>query len=181
MLFCYAARQRFVAWLWSHKNLDALLLCSLQLWFVTYVCGSLYVSFTRNYYNNNNKISRVPIYHTRWEHRALYKSTHNTHTYAHTHRHTHTHTRIGQGARHGCEKNSLEIVIKQVHLEGSFKRGVGQGYMCILQELCESRGGHPGLSVLMSLLVSMDVKLYWTMLWHWPQLVPNMSTDIWGH
>ena len=30
----------------------------------------------------------------------------------------------------------------------------------IVQELCESRGGRPGLSVLMSLLVSMDVKLY---------------------
>ena len=30
----------------------------------------------------------------------------------------------------------------------------------IVQELCESRGGHPGLSVLTSLLVSMDVKRY---------------------
>ena len=83
-----------------------------------------------------------------------------TRTHAHTDAQTHTHTRVGQGARHGCEKTSLEIVIKQVHLEGSFKRGVGQGYMCILQELCESRGGHPGLSILTSLLVSMDVKLY---------------------
>ena len=27
-------------------------------------------------------------------------------------------------------------------------------------ELCESRGGRPGLSVLTSLLVSVDVKLY---------------------
>ncbi len=51
----------------------------------------------------------------------------------------------------------------------------------IVQELCESRGGHLGLSVLTSLLVSVDVKLYWTMLRHWSQLVPNMSTDIWGH
>ena len=45
----------------------------------------------------------------------------------------------------------------------------------------ESRGGRPGLSVITSLLVSVDVKNYWTMLWHWSQLVPNMSTDIWGH
>ena len=30
----------------------------------------------------------------------------------------------------------------------------------IVQELCESRGGRPGLSVLTSLLVSMDVKNY---------------------
>ena len=30
----------------------------------------------------------------------------------------------------------------------------------IVQQLCESRGGRPGLSVLTSLLVSVDVKLY---------------------
>ena len=30
----------------------------------------------------------------------------------------------------------------------------------IVQELCASRGGRPGLSVLTSLLVSVDVKLY---------------------
>ena len=52
--------------------------------------------------------------------------------------------------------------------------------MCqdIVQELCESRGGRPELSVLTSLLVSVDVKNYRTMLRHWSQLVPNMSTDI---
>ena len=51
----------------------------------------------------------------------------------------------------------------------------------IVQKLCESWGGHPGLSVLTSLLVSVDVKIYCTVLRHWSQLVPNMSTDIWGH
>ena len=30
----------------------------------------------------------------------------------------------------------------------------------IVQKLCESRGGRPGLSVLTSLLVFVDVKLY---------------------
>ena len=30
----------------------------------------------------------------------------------------------------------------------------------IVQELCESRGGCPGLSVLTNLLVSVEVKLY---------------------
>ena len=45
--------------------------------------------------------------------------------------------------------------------------------LLIVQELCESRGGRPGLSVLMSLLVFVDVKLYSTMLRHWSQLVPN--------
>ena len=54
-------------------------------------------------------------------------------------------------------------------------------YIRIVQELCESRGGRPGLSVLTSLLVSVDVKVYWTVLRHWSQLVPNMSNDIWGH
>ena len=33
-----------------------------------------------------------------------------------------------------------------------------------VQELCESRGGRPGLSVLMRLTVSVDVKQHWTML-----------------
>ena len=32
--------------------------------------------------------------------------------------------------------------------------------ICIVQELCESRGGRPELSVLTSLLVSVDVKNY---------------------
>ena len=51
----------------------------------------------------------------------------------------------------------------------------------IVKELCESQDGRPGLSILTSLLVSVDVKLYWTMLRHWSQLVPNMSADIRGH
>ena len=52
-------------------------------------------------------------------------------------------------------------------------------YWCRIkvQELCESRGGRPGLSVLMSLTVSVDVKQHC----HWTMLVPNMSTDIRGH
>ena len=50
-----------------------------------------------------------------------------------------------------------------------------------VQELCENRGGRPGLSILTSLTVSMDVKQYWTVLWHWSQFVPNMSTNIRGH
>ena len=34
------------------------------------------------------------------------------------------------------------------------------GYRLKVQELYESRGGRPGLSVLTSLLVSVDVKIY---------------------
>ena len=48
----------------------------------------------------------------------------------------------------------------------------------IVEQLCESRGGPRELSVLTSLLVSVDVKNYRTILRHWSQLVPNMSTDI---
>ena len=47
-------------------------------------------------------------------------------------------------------------------------------YTFIVQELCESRGGRPGLPVLTSLLVSVDLKNYWTILRHWSQLVLNI-------
>ena len=43
---------------------------------------------------------------------------------------------------------------------------------------CESRGGRPGLSVLMSLTVSVDVKQHWTVHTHWSQFVPNSQPDI---
>ena len=33
-------------------------------------------------------------------------------------------------------------------------------FYCIVQELCESRGGCPELSVLTSLVASVDVKIY---------------------
>ena len=33
-------------------------------------------------------------------------------------------------------------------------------FCVIVQELCESRGGRPGLSVLTSIRVSVDVKIY---------------------
>ena len=44
-------------------------------------------------------------------------------------------------------------------------------------ELCENRGGRPGLPVLMSLMVMVSVyeKQHWTMLTHWSQFVPNNS------
>ena len=47
------------------------------------------------------KISRAPIYHTRWQHRALYNNTNHTHARAHTHTraraHTHTVSDEGMG------------------------------------------------------------------------------------
>ena len=41
-----------------------------------------------------------------------------------------------------------------------YKKNVSVPIQSIVQELCESRGGRPGLSVLTSLLVSVDVKNY---------------------
>ena len=40
----------------------------------------------------------------------------------------------------------------------SFKYTDHKRVLLRVQELCESRGGRPGLSVLMSLMVSVDVK-----------------------
>ena len=42
----------------------------------------------------------------------------------------------------------------------SLKENRSEDAGVIVQELCESRGGRPGLSVLTSLLVSVDVKIY---------------------
>ena len=69
----------------------------------------------------------------------------------------------------------LSKVLKVVCWAGSLLRAQDSA---IVQELCESRGGRPVLSVLTSLLVSVDVKIYCTVLRHWSQLVPNMSHDI---
>ena len=62
-----------------------------------------------------------------------------------------------------------------------YKRQRHRQAVVTVQELCKSRGGRPGLSVLTSLMVSVDVKQYWTTLTHWSQFVPNMSSDIRGH
>ena len=85
------------------------------------------------------------------------------------HTKTTTKTRIAYGNSPGMRVNTRYI---------NSTRGTAD---IIVLELCESRGGRPGLSVLTSLLVSVDVKIYCTVHRHWSQLVPNMSTDIWGH
>ena len=75
-----------------------------------------------------------------------------------------------------------EIIYLSLHYHHQNDSCIKIGISCveqnIVQELCESRGGRPGLSVLTSLLVSVDVKIYCTVLRHWSQLVPNMSHDI---
>ena len=49
---------------------------------------------------------------------------------------------------------SLMVSVDVKHHVYLFRKAI------IVQELCESRGGRPGLSVLTSLLVSVDVKIY---------------------
>ena len=46
------------------------------------------------------------------------------------------------------------------YLEKRYKKLVTHAESLIVQELCESVGGDPGLSVLTSLLVSVDVKIH---------------------
>ena len=58
------------------------------------------------------RISRAPFYHTRWQHRVLYSNTNHTHTH-----------RVSDEGMGRAVKNSLEIIIKQVCLEGGFERG----------------------------------------------------------
>ena len=55
----------------------------------------------------------------------------------------------------------LVLVYKQIScLASSIKDKCSRGSKTRVQELCESRGGRPGLSVLTSLLVSVDVNNY---------------------
>ena len=53
------------------------------------------------------RISRAPIYHTKWQHRALYNNTNHTHAHAHTHTHTHTHTASNEGMGRAIKKKTV--------------------------------------------------------------------------
>ena len=59
-----------------------------------------------------------------------------------SHTHTHTHT--------------LPLPDRSVHKQSNSRHNTFVGLR--VQQLCESRGGRPGLPVLMSLTVSVDVK-----------------------
>ena len=59
------------------------------------------------------RISRAPVYHTKWEHKVLYNNTND--------RHAHARICVGWGDRHGM-KNNLEMIIKQVRLEMIIKQ-----------------------------------------------------------
>ena len=64
-----------------------------------------------------------------------------------------------------CTQACGSVIILHVHLYAHLFHtctdvSMPHYRLVIVQELCESQGGRPGLSVLMSLLVSVDVKLY---------------------
>ena len=64
---------------------------------------------------------------------------------------------------HHYRKHSLGLCEEALLLPASFGREYAPPPpppTLIVHELCESRGGRPGLSVLTSLLVSVDVKQY---------------------
>ena len=42
------------------------------------------------------RISRAPVYHTRWERMAFYNNTNNTHSHTHAHVRAHTHMYVCQ-------------------------------------------------------------------------------------
>ena len=121
-----------------------------------------------------------------------------------THTHTHTHpsrkkvkqSGHGAGSRQSSPQSCWHLVIKSLaggagvscrpgqlalmpaltswgtYLAGVERRTVTE----FRSRLCESRGGRPGLPVLMSLMVSMAVKQHSTMHTHWSQFVPNIPT-----
>ena len=74
---------------------------------------------------------------------------------------------IGPEVRCDLSRLLSRKITKRIHSSkpASLNRPINPGPPCIyachiVQELCESRGGRPGLSVLTSLLVSVDVKLF---------------------
>ena len=62
----------------------------------------------------------------------------------------------------GCEGVGRERLWEKPvpQSDGQEKQKINCGTTFRVQELCESRGGRPGLSILTSLLVSVDVKQY---------------------
>ena len=66
----------------------------------------------------------------------------------------------GGGGGGELEKKKKKLSFNaQSTMTGISRRKISEHQLTV-QELCESRGGRPGLSVLTSLLVSVDVKNY---------------------
>ena len=54
----------------------------------------------------------------------------------------------------------IDIDTRKLFFNAQIKPHIDYASVVIVQELCESRGGRSGLSVLTSLQISVDVKLY---------------------
>ena len=71
-----------------------------------------------------------------------------------------------RGEASGTSSGTVTVIGRElpthqnVPCPASIKRVSSRKRALIVQELCESRGGRPGLSVLTSLLISVDVKNY---------------------
>ena len=115
----------FSAWYWTELTFYILcrvfsridILCSLSGWQQNW-CSIIIVK--RN--------SRLRMYCSRWEHKALYNNIKNTHSHTHTWTHTHTHThRHASDRRIGTAVKKtpffLSFFIEPVCLEGGFKTG----------------------------------------------------------
>ena len=61
------------------------------------------------------RTSRTPVYRTRWEHRALYENTSNTHSHPHphppSHHHPHTHMHVRAHGQQVCWKYTWTVRI----------------------------------------------------------------------
>ena len=80
-----------------------------------------------------------------------------------------------------CISKTRTHLPTHIHTQATKRKQLRLLSVSRVQEVCESRDGRAGLSVLTSLMVSVDVKQHSTMLTHWSQIVPNMSADIRGH
>ena len=66
----------------------------------------------------------------------------------------------GGGEGGGGRGHDSGLILKRIFARTSYISELRSCVKDIVQELCESRGGRPELSVLTSLLVSVDVKIY---------------------
>ena len=59
------------------------------------------------------------------------------------------------------ETSETPMGLRETSNQRDLTKAINDAWLSVIvQELCESRGGRPGLSVLTSLLVSVDIKIY---------------------
>ena len=59
------------------------------------------------------------------------------------------------------ETSETPMGLRETSNQRDLTKAINDAWLSVIvQELCESRGGRPGLSILTSLLVSVDIKIY---------------------